>query len=90
LTIDEKKCLINEKKFENWQEYAIGTALETINQIVTNQIHNGVVFMNTDTSIQTKLIAASLAMNNLKRVVVLNWEPNQDSRWQKCFSHSEK
>ena len=80
------------KTLSIFENYTLGSCSEMISQLLNENINNGIVFTNSTTSIEPSLIDICIEKHNLKRVLVINWDRNQDKllNIQKHFQASNK
>jgi hypothetical protein len=90
---EEKERLLNSNYESNEAlNYAYGSSLELLDQLMTQAIENGCIFVNRDfeSSIETNLIQYSIEKYNLKRVLVIDWDTTHNLNIQQEFYDNSK
>jgi len=73
-------------------KYSLGSALELVDQIVTDKVNNGIGFFDTESSgyIVPLMVKFCIQKHNIKRILVVNWDSQNDLTLQEEFYENKK
>ena len=93
---NEEKTILNLKQEETNEDlsFSLGSSIELIDQILTDQINNGLGFVKTynteKNSFESLIIKLILEKHKLKRLFYLNWDIKHNLDVQNKFYDNSK